>query len=290
MRVLKERITPDKGQSFKVHFHTGPDICDFNYWHFHPEYEIVYIHNGSGTRNVGNHSSHYDDGELIFLGPNIPHLPFGNQERPDNMEVVIQFTEGFLQRQILSFPEFKNLERLVGLSRSGVAYGAVTRNKLARYIGDVVHSSEAEKLLTFLRILLDLQEASDFRLLDSEPLKLRRPHADGERLNAIYDHISENYRDPFKLETLASKIGLTKNSLCRFFKQTTGKTLTQFVLEYRITLAKEELRNSRHNINEIMYRTGFTDPSFFNAKFREISGITPSQYRKEMQPNESLAY
>ena len=53
-----------------------PSLRNHFYWHYHPEIELVYVEAATGIRHVGQHISSYMESDLIFIGPNIPHLNF----------------------------------------------------------------------------------------------------------------------------------------------------------------------------------------------------------------------
>jgi len=104
MKIKLEDILPNSGSSFKTLL--TPGLNDYFYWHFHPEYEIVYVEGASGTRHVGNHISNYENSDLVFIGPNIPHLNFDYGVRTDCEQVIIQMKENFLGKDFLKKTPF----------------------------------------------------------------------------------------------------------------------------------------------------------------------------------------
>lgn len=76
MKAYFEKIDPELGSSFSLKRFEQEQEGAAPFWHFHPEYEIVYISHGRGKRHIANHISYYEDGDLVFLGPNLPHLSF----------------------------------------------------------------------------------------------------------------------------------------------------------------------------------------------------------------------
>ena len=94
MRPKLESITRDTNSSFRILL--TPNLNEIFYWHFHPEYEIVYVETESGYRHIGDHISKYKDSDIALIGPNIPHLNFdyGVKETVDT--VVVQMKENFL--------------------------------------------------------------------------------------------------------------------------------------------------------------------------------------------------
>ncbi|MEO1652387.1 MAG: AraC family ligand binding domain-containing protein, partial [Bacteroidota bacterium] len=86
MKPIPEKIIPNLGSSFYFHSYQGNDICTAPFWHIHPEYELVFIDKGKGQRHIGNHFSYYQDGDLLLIGPNLPHKSFIHLQ--DNFLIV----------------------------------------------------------------------------------------------------------------------------------------------------------------------------------------------------------
>ncbi|MEL7006108.1 MAG: AraC family ligand binding domain-containing protein, partial [Bacteroidota bacterium] len=108
MKPLFEKIDKNIGSSFTVRKYASDYNCSLPFWHTHPEYEIVFIKNGHGKRHVGNQMSYYTDGDLILLGPYVPHSSFSNSVNGDNEEVVIHLNEQFMGGQFLAQPEMSS--------------------------------------------------------------------------------------------------------------------------------------------------------------------------------------
>ena len=110
MKVKLEEIKPDVNSSFKILL--TPNLNDLFYWHFHPEYEIVYVEAANGVRHVGDHISRYEESDLVFIGPNIPHLNFDYGVRTECEQVVVQMKEDFLGKDFFSLPEIAGIKQL----------------------------------------------------------------------------------------------------------------------------------------------------------------------------------
>jgi len=281
MKVLREVVSVDPRHSFYVGRFSGDEDCKAKYWHFHPEYEIVFIKKGVGTREIGDHTSRYENGELILLGPNIPHLAYKIDPLPANYEIVIQFSQDLVDR-MLEFAEMSPVKLLLQHAKEGMVFGDEAKSKISGYIDDIL-AQNGQRVYCLFRLLNDLAVSQDFSGLKLRPLQISRPNADVDRLEKIFAFVSKNYKESISIEELASKIGLTTNSLCRFFKQITGNTMVSFIHQYRISHAKEMLMESSASIGEIAYQSGFTDVGFFNRKFKETAGMTPSAYRKKFK-------
>ena len=73
LKIQKEIVLPGPGQSFKLF---TPSLRNHFFWHYHPEYELVYVEALTGIRHVGQHISSFMESDLVLIGPNVPHLNF----------------------------------------------------------------------------------------------------------------------------------------------------------------------------------------------------------------------
>src|SRR3982750_1676900 len=107
MKAKLEAISSDTDSSFKILL--TPKLNEIFYWHFHPEYEIVYVEAETGVRHVGDHISKYKDSDLVFIGPNIPHLNFDYGVKTIAETIVIQMKEHFLGETFFALPEIAGI-------------------------------------------------------------------------------------------------------------------------------------------------------------------------------------
>jgi hypothetical protein len=102
MKAKREAMPSNAAASFRILL--NPNLNDIFYWHFHPEYEIVYVEADKGFRHIGDHISKYEGSDLAFIGPNIPHLNFDYGVKSTADTVVIQMNENFLGSDFLLLP------------------------------------------------------------------------------------------------------------------------------------------------------------------------------------------
>jgi quercetin dioxygenase-like cupin family protein len=91
-----ESVSPDVGSSFTCLRYLRNENIKTNFWHFHPEIELIYVYKGSGKRQIGSNISYFTDGDLILIGSNLPHCGMTNENTKNEYEVVIQFSKDFL--------------------------------------------------------------------------------------------------------------------------------------------------------------------------------------------------
>ena len=96
----------------------------------------------------------------------------------------------------------------------------------------------------------------------------------------ITDYIKTNFGYKITLHDLAETVHLSEEYISRYFKQSTGKTISQFLLETRIEKAANKIRTTRLPIGDIAEYCGYSSASNFQKAFRRITGQSPSEYRK----------
>ncbi|NNE78166.1 MAG: AraC family transcriptional regulator, partial [Pricia sp.] len=120
MKIELESISPQSKSPFRL-LH-DPKLNHLFYWHFHPEFELVYIEGAKATRHVGDHISTYSESDLVFIGSNIPHLNFDHGVTTTYRKEVLHIKPLFKEMVVAEFPELQSLNRLMELSRYGLAF------------------------------------------------------------------------------------------------------------------------------------------------------------------------
>lgn len=100
-------------------------------------------------------------------------------------------------------------------------------------------------------------------------------------ITQVTEYISKNYGSDLSVEMLASIVFLTPDYLSRLFKKTTGKSLSQYIRQYRMDKARELLIRTNKKIIDIGIQVGYPNYSYFCQSFREYFGTSPEKYRQE---------
>src|ERR1700722_17366495 len=106
-------------------FSVGQDLSNQanNRWHYHVELELIHFHRGSGTQFVGDNIKRFDAGDIVLVGPNLPH--FWRYDHPDHhadspYSTVIHFREDLWGTPFLHLPELRSLKALLDRSARGI--------------------------------------------------------------------------------------------------------------------------------------------------------------------------
>lgn len=282
-RPVLENISPDFGNSLHIHNYKEPSNDHIPRWHFHPEMELVFVNGGSGKRHIGDHISYYSDGDLIFIGSNVPHFGFTNRLTNHKSEIVIQLKEDFLGPNFFDTPEMKPIKSLFQKSKHGIIFTGDTKWDLGHRMEKLLDLSPFERIVSFLEILKDMAETKDYELLHVEEVIIETKPQDTKRMDAIYQLIRKEFTRHIPLSEVAELVSMSDQAFSRYFKNKTGKTFTQFVNEYRIVHASKLLSEEHLSITNICYESGFNNFSHFNKQFKAYTGKSPSQYRNEIK-------
>lgn len=277
-----EIIEPSFGSSFTF---IKYDInYNANFWHYHPEIELIFVNGGTGKRQVGSHISYYNNGDLTLIGSNLPHCGFTDELTGNKNEIVIQMKPEFLGEHFFDIPEMRNIKNLFNQAKSGITFGGKTKRKIGNKLNKMVDQTPFERLISIIKILNELELATeDATVLNAEGFRMEMHVQDNERINLIFNYVKDNFKEPIRLEDIAAKVSMTVPSFCRYFKKITHKTFTKFVNDYRLVHACKLLAEKPISISEIAFESGFNNFSHFNNSFKEFTGKNASEYRHELR-------
>jgi len=287
MQELLEQIKLNPKESFFIG--VFQDHIDQSSWHYHQEFELSFITEGSGSRIVGDSVEEFHPGDLIFIGPRIPHVWFSetpvlNQPSGRTLEsVYLLFNQDILPEGITSLPEFRNVNHAIQLSERGIRITGDTLNQVSRIMLQLPYLNSMKRLMLFYEIMDIIGESQSFTFLASEDYIKTRFESTNNRVRKIHEFLMLNYREEINLEEIAGIVHMAPASACRFFKSSTGLTIFEYLNKIKIDYACKLLLNTDLNIVDISYDCGFNNLSHFNKQFRKFLGKTPSEFRKLRQ-------
>lgn len=282
-KLLKISVAPE--QSFGCRRDVVPYF--FSEWHFHPEVEIVYIEKGSGTRFVGNSIDHFQDGDMVMVGSELPHLWKCDPEYFDKnstlraCSLVIHFPHNLYGEAFWKAPEQKKLTDLIEKSKLGLKITGKAKQDVVDLMKHLLNAQGIERTLGFIRILQIIAQSENLEWIGTTPFSALPSLKEGERMNEVFQFLLANFQKPITLDEISDVAKISPNAFCRYFKSRTQKTFTRFLLEMRINHACTLLSTTGKSVNAIMAECGFNNSSHFNKAFREVIGKTPLSYKKE---------
>lgn len=112
---------------------------------------------------------------------------------------------------------------------------------------------------------------------------------DDEQIKKAQEFIENNFQEKITVDQLASMFAIGRRNLERRFKKATSNTVVEYIQRVKMEAAKMNLESSRENVNEVMYKVGYTDTKAFRNTFKRITGLSPVQYRSKYNRQAQLA-
>lgn len=284
MKLIIERLHKDAKSSFVLqkdvysHYPTP--------WHHHPEFELVLVLKSTGDKIIGDHMSSFSDGDLVFMGPNLPHVYRNSKifyEENSGLTaeaIVIHFNFDFLGNGFFSIPEMDSVARFLEESVMGFSIVGNTRETVAQKMCDMLEMPGPARIIELLNILHLLSETREKEKLASPGFIQNFKTSGSEQITEVCNYILKNFTSDLTLNQVAEIANMSPNVFCNFFKQRTRKSFVNFLNEVRIGYACKLLSGDQHNISEICYLSGFHNLSNFNRQFMRIMKKTPLQYKR----------
>ncbi len=293
MRLLYRKINPSSERSLSIRRETVP--CLDEAWHFHEECELILIVRGHGRRFVGDSISDFTEGELAFIGPNLPHLwrndslyqraasePANGQAAPVEV-VIVQFREQFLGESFFRIPDMYPIKDLFERSAFGLQITGQTRSRLAKQIAALPDLRPFDQIIELLKVLYDMSVSGDRRQIASRGYTGSYDESDCVRMNGVTAYLMDHFQEEISLNDVADVVSLSPSTLSRYVKQRTGKTFSTLLNEVRLGHACKLLIRSDLSVAEIAYACGYRSLTNFNRQFRYVKRMSPSSFRREHQ-------
>jgi AraC-like DNA-binding protein len=276
-KIELEKVEFEPGKSFKLF---SPRLRNTFLWHYHPEYELVYVEADAGIRHVGSHISGYTQSDLVLIGSNLPHLNFDYRLRSEYHQIVVQLKEDFMGTAVAITPEFAGINQLFKTAANGIAFHGDTKAMVVQKLKQLSALSSFKQLLELMEIFQILAKSNEMTILNDDDLSLQFFLKDKIRMGAVYEYIDSNYNLNPDVNVVAAKVNFTTAAFCRYFKKQTNITFTDFVNQYRVDVAKNLLMQDK-NVTETCYAIGIESLSYFNKLFKKIVGENPSDFKRK---------
>lgn len=265
-----------------------PDIL----FHWHPELEVTFVCEGTARYHIDYDFFNSQAGDIILIRPNGMHSihPIDKEKHiTDNFQFHLDMLG-------LSVVDQVSLHYLQPLQNSV--------NKFVHCIKPHMPGYDDIKACLFDIFSLAKEESRHFEILLKSKLHefiyllyfhryVVKKNTDdtyrkNEKIRQLIDYINNHYSDNLTIDFLSQFIGYSKTHFMTVFKQHTGTSCTEFVIQVRLSKACELLIHSTRPILEIANEIGFNNLSNFNRQFKRYYNLTPSQYRKKYtKPKES---
>ena len=284
MKPLLEKSIESLNQSFLVKKLQEP-FFDPN-WHFHPHYQLFTVIKGTGTRFIGDDIRHFEEGDTVFLGPNMPHLwrsdrnYFEKESHLQTEGIVAYFKEDFLGNDFFEKPEMFDIKSFLKNSERGLDLTGTLGEDMVSDLKELLGLTGFEGISKLLNILHKLSITNDYQYISSSNYTNTHKISETERMRIVHEYVLKHFKENINLSTVASLSNMTEAAFCRYFKSRTNKTFSDFVKEIRIGNACKILQDENKSISQTCYESGYNTVSNFNNQFKSLKGVSPLQYQK----------
>lgn len=252
--------------------------------HHHPEFELTLITGSSGVRIVGDATERYQEEDLVLLGPFLQHkwdgdAPSSARTAPCRV-TTLQFERNLFDAQLFKKKPFYEIEEMLKEAQRGIQFSGPTLARAREMLLAMTDLGGMASILKFLELMDLLAKSKTRRLLASEGFTARSLNIKSERIRIAYRYILNNFRrQDLKISEVATRVNMSDSAFSHFFKKSTNKSFTQFLIDLRIGYACKLLIETEDSISEIGYQC-FNNLTNFNRLFKKHRSCTPFEYRK----------
>lgn len=258
-------------------------------WHHHEDIEFHLIREGPGTMLVGDAMVPFSAGQVTMIGSNVPHMWLSNlntaREFPDR-DVYCQVRPEVLERLVSAVPDARAISTLMKRSMRVISLTGEAAAEAARWLEAMGRHVGLRRFTDFMELVQTFAAAPESEwhsllLHDYEPeTETGAPDGD-ERINRALDFVALHLTDgTLTLEVTARYVGMSPTSFSRLFSRISGRTFSDFVRRMRISLACQLLVTDNVALADIPGQCGYDNRSNFNRRFRQETGMAPSEYRR----------
>lgn len=279
-KIVNEQIAISDSNPIRARYYQYPH---FTYpWHFHSEYELIYVEHGQGKCLVGDSIIDFSDGDVILFGSSLPHcmqdMPEESDLSPSVNGVNIQFEKNSMQYSFSHYIQFTSIYHLLQESQRGIRFSTATHPEILLPLTHIPSATGVEQIIHMLELLQSLSTCMEKTYAASPNYNLEPFTFADQKISKLIGFLNKHYTSSLTLSD-ASQTAMNPTAFCRYFKEKTGKTFKQYILEMRIGYACKLLAVGQMNMSQISLECGFETVTHFNRCFKKITGMTPTAYK-----------
>ncbi|WP_059102633.1 AraC family transcriptional regulator [Shouchella shacheensis] len=253
-------------------------------FHSHEQAEIYYFHGGKCTYLIGDEILSLHPGDLILMHGLTLHRPKLFDGEP-YIRSTLHFEQQYFHTILQPMGRVDLLSPFSSLKTLRLTFkgeGKAQLEGILQSIHECQKRNDAQASFRFQLLFMDL--LSFLAPYCIKPLRERRvPTSEKEKnVQNVVSFIENHYMEDVRLENLQESLHLSKYHLSKIFKEVTGVTISKYLYQRRINQAKVEFMLGDVSVTDVSYKIGFKYPSHFTKVFKQLTGMTPEHYRKEV--------
>jgi AraC-like DNA-binding protein len=272
-----------QNKSFNLESHCYKDFIQL--WHYHPEIELIFIVEGSGTRFVGDSIEQFYPKEIVLLGKNLPHMwmydktYFKETSASQAKSLSFHFNDNFIEG-LSKISEMADINSLFNRARRGIKFKQSADINIIQKVNEIceLNGFDYKKIMSLLDVLNQLSEEKKYNKLSSPGYISSFKKRKNSRIMPVYKYIMNNITKDICLDKAANLACMNPSAFSRYFKRTHKKTFIRFVNEIKVGYACKLLLEQKFTISQVCFEAGFNNISNFNRQFKAIKQVTPSDF------------
>lgn len=256
--------------------------------HWHEEVEIVLVRNGKCIFNINSEKIIADQGDILVISPSTLHsfrqykdLKYCSDTYVFNLS-LINNTIDICNSKYFN-PLLNNKCNPYYLLKSN----EIPYNKCLNLLEEIRELNYNKKPCYELKIKSKLLELFSI-FFENKIIEINADTQENSSIKiikSVINYIKQNYKDNITLDLLSDKFKISVYHLAHLFKDITGVSCIDFIINYRLNVSAEKIRNTNESILNIALDNGFNNISYFNRAFKKKFNLTPTQYRKSHNVN-----
>lgn len=285
MKAVFYKIPRTMDQSIRAEQWEPADF--FTPVHYHRECQLTLIRSGSGYFYTSDSSTPFSRNDLFLIGENVPHVfksntgCNGQAGQAVTRGITVFFDHEQLSVLLKTFPEAGRLLRLCRDSRHGIKATVGDHADIQILMNQIVNGSAVSRISDLLKVLEALSNEESLTYVSHHPVSLKDP-LDSNKIEYVLRYVQDNFKKQLTLEDIASQINMSPSAFCRFFKKKTARTITDYLIDIRISAACKMLTQGDFTVSETCYESGYNSTSNFHRHFRRVTGCSPKEYKRRV--------
>ncbi len=276
---------------------SGEESLRLEYWdlnfffdpiHFHEDCQLTYILEGEGQIFIGETISEFTKGDVILIGKNIPHVLRNSDNYYNNPNLHARALSVFFSHDTLTaifnmLPEANALQKLLTYSTHGIKLNGKIAQEVYKGLKRMLNLKKFDCFLEFIGILNMISKAHNLSLISKTSIPLHSVSEYNKKITTVFEYVLANFHEKITLNEISTLVNMSPTTFCRFFKQRTLKTFSNFLIEIRIGNACKMLIEGEYNTTQCCFYNGYNNVSNFHRQFRNVTGMTPSEYKQKIK-------
>lgn len=268
-------------------------MCDFSFpGESHDFWEFLCVDKGEVNVLAGEKQHALKKGDIIFHKPNEFHNVKSNGLIAPNL-VVISFSCAspaitFFEEKVLqiSEPERFLLAQIIQEAKH-VFKGRLDDPYQEKLIKAEEPAFAGEQLIRIYleQLLIQLIRRHIAKMPSRNPLLIKsiRLKADGELFTQIQEYMEAHIRETLTIEQICKNNSIGRSQLQKLFRARSGYGAIEYFSRMKVDLAKQMIRENHYNFTQIADALGFSSIHYFSRQFKQITGMTPSEYASSIK-------